>query len=264
MGLAAFALVSQRWRRASLVHGTLEDYPRLQEVMTAEVLDARLAAINELIQTTYPQIWLDSYLFFLAILLVVFAAVLSISLQSTNQDKSKLWYPLLVLVGPATIACYTSRRRTLYYVKFHRFQTNLQTLLKEMTVSDASRHIKWFHRRPREDESPSDLLLEPPMSKYSIALIIQVVQIDPEDLAQQVDDVNLVLPSYHAAIEDVVLDVGVQDPQQRRHPSDERDLGDNASSPLSFPLPPQYDDAHAIEMTNIAGSSRADPPQYHA
>ncbi|ORX47782.1 hypothetical protein DM01DRAFT_1385794 [Hesseltinella vesiculosa] len=255
MGLASFPIVSQRWKRAALVHATYEDYPRLHDYMTPEVFQVRLDTIKEVIRTSYPQVWIDSYLFFSAIFLVIFAAVLSISLQTTSQDKSQLWYPLLILIGPAIIAFWTSRRRSRYYVKYMKFQEKLQKLLKELTMLDSTLlHIKWHERRPREDDSPAELHLPLPISQYAIPLVIDVIQVNPEDIARlTTDSDNIALPSYNAAIEDIVLDVGVVDPQQR-HPNDEHDLGTPSSS-FSYPLPPVYD-GHGVELTLV------NPPQY--
>lgn len=77
----------------------------------------RLAAIEQHVAKEYPQIWIDTYLFLIAILLVAVAAAISIVARAANAG---LWYPLIILLVPAMIAFFTTRRRNTYYIRLAR------------------------------------------------------------------------------------------------------------------------------------------------
>ncbi|KAI8098939.1 uncharacterized protein BX664DRAFT_319965 [Halteromyces radiatus] len=271
MGLAEYALISRKWKPAILIHKPTEQYTQLLEYISVELLNSRLETIDELVRTSFPRIWIDTYLFFLAIFFVLFAAALSIGLQSNNQ-RDKLWYPLLILIAPAFIAFWTSRRRGLYYGKLKKFNELLQKCLKEFNSVDTAQHIKWHHRRIREDDTTESLALSPPLSQWQIMLVIEVLQVDPEDIHQLEDQQGMILPSYHAAIEDLVLDVGPRENHNRQPGENQRDLNNvhqHHLSPLSYPLPPDYYNmtsnpipppSNDIELSSIPSSL---PPNYH-
>lgn len=132
-----------------------------------------------------------------------------------------------------------------------------------MTSADISRQIKWNYRRLRVDDTAQELRLCPPLSSWTIELVIEVIQIDPEtDLAREMGET---LPSYRAAVQDVVLDIG---------PSSQGDLdggcGNNYSDlllPREMDLsdmtrihpvepPPAYERGNTDETTTLA------PPAY--
>ncbi|ORZ13965.1 hypothetical protein BCR42DRAFT_483145 [Absidia repens] len=271
MGLAEFALVSRKWKPAVLMLKSTNDYSNLLEYIAPNVLESRLSNISSLVQNSYPQIWIDTYLFVLAIFFVLFAAAFSIALQATASQREKLWYPLLILIVPVIIAFWTSRRRSEYYEKLKIFNELLQKYLKEFNSTDMAQQIKWQHRRLREDDTAESLALPGPLSRWQVVMIIEVIQIDPEDIHPLVDGMDMVLPSYNAAAEDIVLDIGPLD-RTNRHPMEEQDIGlDDAHTPqssLHYPLPPEYNQSspspqprqEIIELTSISPSS---PPTYH-
>jgi hypothetical protein len=65
----------------------------------------------------YPHIWIDTYLFFVAILFVVGAAAFSIIARAVDLS---MWYPLIMLLIPGIIAYFTTKRRNVYYKKLAR------------------------------------------------------------------------------------------------------------------------------------------------
>lgn len=75
----------------------------------------------------YPHIWIDTYLFFAAILFVIGTAAFSVV---ANATKLPMWYPLAMLSVPAIIAYYTTKRRNVYYRKLAKvwlmFKMNLE------------------------------------------------------------------------------------------------------------------------------------------
>jgi Flp pilus assembly protein TadB len=76
-----------------------------------------LKALEENIKKEYPHVYVDSVLFGAAILLVVVAAVFSIVSRAVGIS---LWYPLLILVVPAGIGLYITRRRNTYYKRLEK------------------------------------------------------------------------------------------------------------------------------------------------
>ncbi|KAI9309376.1 hypothetical protein BJ944DRAFT_18112 [Cunninghamella echinulata] len=255
MVLAKFALVSRRWRPACIVHKKYEEYPLL---MPAETIQQRMDTIKELVHKAYPKIWIDSYLFLIAIFFVIGAAVFSIALQqSSPEDKRNLWYPLMVLLVPASIAFWTSRRRSVYYRQIGQFHEHLQICLKELTVLDTARQIKYQSRRPRDDDLTEQLNVP---GHWHITLIIEIVQIDPENINQHDD----ILPHYNSAVQDIVLDMAPIDSLPRHTSEQHYHQQMNSSQPcLSYPLPPEYDDStrrtEAIELSATPTS----PPRYN-
>ncbi|KAI8334361.1 hypothetical protein BC941DRAFT_504277 [Chlamydoabsidia padenii] len=263
MGLAEFALISRKWKPATLVHKKTEEYTGLLEYIALDVLDTRLITISKLVRTSYPQVWIDSILFFTAIGFVLLAAAFSIGLQATASQRDKLWYPLLILAVPVFIAFWTSRRRATYYVKLKNFNELLQKCLKEFNSVDTTHQIKWQYRRLREDDTAALLGLPGPLGRWQVVVVIEVIQIDPED-AHMANEVDMVLPSYNAAVEDVVLDIG---PSEDRHPNEDRDLGDDSPHPsYAYPSPPDYSgnssspDQH-IELSTLPHHT-SPPPTY--
>lgn len=65
----------------------------------------------------YPHVWIDTILFFIAVVFVILTAAFSIVARAANLS---LWYPLIVLVVPAVIAFFTTRRRNSYYEKLSK------------------------------------------------------------------------------------------------------------------------------------------------
>ncbi|CAO3589472.1 unnamed protein product [Absidia cylindrospora] len=262
MGLAEFALISRKWKPAVLMLKSTNDYSSLLEYIAPNELESRLNTISSLVQNSYPQIWIDTYLFVLAIFFVLFAAAFSIALQATASQREKLWYPLLILIVPVIIAFWTSRRRSEYYERLKIFNELLQKYLKEFNSTDMTRQIKWQHRRLREDDTAEALALPGPLSRWQVVMIIEVIQIDPEDIYPLANGMDVVLPSYNAAADDIVLDIGPLD-RMDRHPMEEQDIGLDAHT-----HPPQYTHTspspqprqELIELSSISPSS---PPTYH-
>ncbi|CAO3629527.1 unnamed protein product [Cunninghamella blakesleeana] len=222
--------------------------------MPAETIKERINTIQDIVLKSYPKIWIDSYLFLVAIIFVIGAAAFSIALQQTSDGSHNLWYPLLVLLVPASIAFWTSRRRGVYYRQIGEFHEQLINCLKELTVLDTTRQIKYRSRRPRDDDLTDQLGVP---TQWHISMIIEISQVDPEDINHQ----DEILPHYNSAAQDIVLDIAPID-HLPRHAS-EQNSTNNATQPYStFLPPPEYDDStrrtETIELSNTATS----PPQY--
>jgi hypothetical protein len=90
-----------------------------------EELESRLKAIAYHIETQYPHVWLDTWLFTTAILFVIGTAAFSVAARAIDLS---MWYPLILLVVPAVIAYITTRRRNRYYTKLSRVRTRANIL----------------------------------------------------------------------------------------------------------------------------------------
>lgn len=106
---------------------------------------------------------------------------------------------------------------------------------------DRPHQVRWDYRRLRDYDTARDLHLPPPVSNWSISLVIEAVQIDPETevLARGMMGADT-LPSYGAATHDVVLDMGPDlqcEDDYRLQPMREMDVTDQ---PI---LPPSYREA---------------------
>ncbi|KAI9319412.1 hypothetical protein BX666DRAFT_1840741, partial [Dichotomocladium elegans] len=203
MPLAVFPLIIRRWRSSGLVCDTYEAFPHLAEYLPEDIFDARITSLKKLVGELYPNVYPDSYLFVCSALLVIAAVIFSI--YARNLEIS-LWYPLLILLLPAILACWSSRRRSAHYTKLRKFHDRLQTLLKEMTREDVLRQVKWDFRPVRAYDNAASLHLRPPLSSYTVGLVIEATQADSAD--EVTHETGDVLPSYIAATQDVVLEIG--------------------------------------------------------
>jgi hypothetical protein len=112
-----------------------------------------------------------------------------------------------------------------------------------------TRQVKWSFRRLRETDTAVSMHLKPPLSKYSINFIIDVIQINTEnELAEEGE----ILPAYDTSMMDVVLDIGPEVEQapgnrseyiapqnrlihsHRLPPAYERDLGEPLHPPPAY------------------------------
>ena len=73
-----------------------------------------MKTITRLVLREFPHVCLDSHLFVLALVLVIGAAIFSIAARALSIT---MWYPLCILIIPAIIAYWTTRRRGLYFIK---------------------------------------------------------------------------------------------------------------------------------------------------
>lgn len=82
--------------------------------------------LNSHMYTQYPHIWIDTYLFFTAVMFVIGAATFSIIARAVNLS---MWYPLIMLLIPGIIAYFTTKRRNVYYKKL----ANVWNIYKSMS-----------------------------------------------------------------------------------------------------------------------------------
>lgn len=93
-----------------------------------EVFNARMERLQLLIRKEFPNIHPDSYMFSVAILLVIITAVFSIIARGLEIS---MWYPLLILLAPGLLAYWTTRRRSMHYLKMS--QVSVQNLVPAYT-----------------------------------------------------------------------------------------------------------------------------------
>ncbi|CDS11193.1 hypothetical protein LRAMOSA03456 [Lichtheimia ramosa] len=236
--------------------GTLPKLPKDQ-------FDSHMATLRQLVRKEYPNIYPDTYMFMSAIGFVIATAAFSIVARGLEIS---MWYPLLILVAPAILAYWTTRRRSVHYIKMNNFQEHLQQCLKDISELDRPHQVRWDYRRLRDYDTARDLHLPPPVSNWSISLVIEAVQIDPETevLARGMMGADT-LPSYGAATHDVVLDMGPDlqcDDDYRLQPMREMDVTDQ---PI---LPPSYREASSSSPTQQQQQQQPlpvqPPPAYDA
>ncbi|KAI8644581.1 hypothetical protein BD408DRAFT_383450 [Parasitella parasitica] len=232
MTLASFPLLIRRWNRSKLYHINHSQYAQLVEYMPEDVFLTRLKTIDEHVYKEYPHVWTDTYLFLAAILLVVIAAAFSVVARAANIS---MWYPLIILVMPIMIGVITTRRRNTYYSRLTKYYESLQSCLKELNSLDVTRQVKWGLRRLRDGDTANSLHLRPPLSRYHINFIIDIIQIDTEnELAQDGE----ILPAYHTSMTDIVLDIG---PEMQQAPGNRSNYISLRIQASPHSLPPAYE-----------------------
>ncbi|KAG2221721.1 hypothetical protein INT45_007127 [Circinella minor] len=243
MALATFAVVIHRYKRCAFIVAEYEVYQNLAEYLPKEIFEQRMKTINNLVKEKYPNIYPETYMFSIAVILVIATAAFAILGRSLDIS---IWYPLAILIVPAMLGYGSTRRRSQYLRKFLSFQNMLDTCLKDMTTQDLTHHVKWGYRKLRECDTAHTLHLKRPLSSWTVSIVIEAIQMDPEMDTTRV--IGEVLPSYAIATQDIVLDVGapVQDTvvQLREMdltdvPSITRSTHDRGHSPF-LPPPPDY------------------------
>ncbi|KAJ8654091.1 hypothetical protein O0I10_010302 [Lichtheimia ornata] len=253
MPLAVFALVIHRYRPSRLVIAPYESYPQLAEYLPKDQFDSHMLTLRQLVRKEYPNIYPDTYMFMSAIGFVIATAAFSIVARGLEIS---MWYPLLILVAPAILAYWTTRRRSIHYIKINNFQEHLQQCLKDLSELDRPHQVRWDYRRLRDYDTARDLHLPPPLNNWSISLVIEAVQIDPEaEVIARGMTGGDTLPSYGAATHDVVLDMGPDlQCDDDRHPLEsmrEMDVTDQQRI-----LPPSY-----LEASSSSPSPSSPPTQ---
>ncbi|KAI9478398.1 MAG: hypothetical protein EXX96DRAFT_539499 [Benjaminiella poitrasii] len=254
MALASFPLIIRRWKRSSLYHAEYSKYPQLQEYLTEEDFLSRMDTINKHIFNEYPHAWIDTYLFIAAVILVIAAAIFSVVARAITLS---MWYPLIILIAPAIIAFITTKRKNTYYMKLNNYYDSLQSRLKEFSSLDVTRQIKWNFRRLKETDTAVGMNLRPPLSRYRINFVIDIIQIDTENelLAEEGE----ALPAYNLAIRrDVVLAVGPEVEQVPGNRSEYITVPSSAAlvmtseqySPLTLQPPAYYENQSTIRANN--------------
>ncbi|KAI9489780.1 hypothetical protein BDB00DRAFT_747778, partial [Zychaea mexicana] len=203
MALASFPVVIHRYKRSVFQVGGYEAYGNLAEYLPKEIFDQRMATIRAIVKERYPHIYPETYMFMAAVVLVVATAALAILGRTLDIV---IWFPLLILIAPAVLAYGTTRRRSQHQRRFLAFQDVLHLCLKDMTAQDLTHHVKWDYRRLREGDTAQLLNLSRPLSSWTVSLVVEAIQIDPEmDLNREMGEA---LPSYGDATRDIVLDIG--------------------------------------------------------
>ncbi|KAI9496206.1 hypothetical protein BDB00DRAFT_744278, partial [Zychaea mexicana] len=210
MMLGTFALVSRRWRPSSVVYSNYEDYAQLTRFIPKELFEARMTTIKQLVRKEFPHTWLDSHLFVLAIALVIVVAAFAIVARALTIA---MWYPLFILVIPAVIAYWTTRRRGLRSIKMSKFHDKLHECLRKLTVMDAAYRIRWSYRRLKDVDNRESLRLRSALDRHTIALVIEVTRVEYScSSGREQQRRSDILPTYESVQQDIVLDVGPPPP----------------------------------------------------
>ncbi|KAG2189033.1 hypothetical protein INT44_004175 [Umbelopsis vinacea] len=157
-------------------------------MLPRETFHARTKELRQLVRRKYPSSHWDYYIFLLAILSVIASAAFSLVARAAGVS---MWYPLLLLVFPAILSLWTSRRRSTMVYRIKEFEKTLKSHLGDLNKRDASQHhLKWTVRRATRSDR---------VEKATACLVIELAQCDPE---VDVDP----LPTYQEASEHVDTD----------------------------------------------------------
>ena len=74
-----------------------------------------MRTIKKLVKKKYPNIYPETYMFSIAIILVIVTAAFAILGRSLDIS---IWYPLAILIVPAMLAYGSTRRRSQHLRKF--------------------------------------------------------------------------------------------------------------------------------------------------
>ncbi|KAI8379414.1 uncharacterized protein BYT42DRAFT_485061, partial [Radiomyces spectabilis] len=164
---------------------------RLNTKLSKEEYLDRMQQLQVLVRTTCPSNHIDYYIFVFAISCIICSAAFSLIARSADIS---MWYPLILLLIPALLSFWTSRRRSTMLVRIKEFERSLKQILREFTKTDSLSRLRWSFRRPTpEDAVPSQY------GSARLCLIIELAQLDPE-LGTYFADHNDGLPSYQTAL----------------------------------------------------------------
>ncbi|GAB5591633.1 hypothetical protein Unana1_06533 [Umbelopsis nana] len=180
----SMVIITQRWRPPRLLYEAYDNLEDLSEFLPRETFESRTKALSSLVRKRYPSSYLDYYIFILAILFVIASAAFSLVARAAGVS---MWYPLILLVFPAVLSLWTSRRRATIVYRIKEFEKMLKSHLSDLNKKDASQHqLKWSVRRATRHDR---------VSRATACLVIELAQCDPEA------DVDT-LPTYQEASED--------------------------------------------------------------
>ncbi|KAG2227887.1 hypothetical protein INT45_002125 [Circinella minor] len=178
------SIINMRWRPPRIWFEDNEQITSLGDILPKEVFDSRLDQLNQLVRTKCPSSHAESYVFIFIITCIVCSAGFSLAARSTSIS---MWYPLVLLIVPAALSFWTSRRRTTLVYRIKKFEQELKQALQEFNEKD---QIIWSFRRPSSDDP-----LPNNFQTARLCLVIELTQPDED------------LPSYQAAVTNVVAPI---------------------------------------------------------
>ncbi|CDH56487.1 predicted protein [Lichtheimia corymbifera JMRC:FSU:9682] len=178
-------IITLRWMPPRIWFEDHDQIPSFIEFLPKAIFEERLRQLDRLVRTQCPSTHIEYYVFVFVIACVACSAGFSLAARSADIS---MWYPLILLLVPAALSYWTSRRRATFVHRIRQFELALKQTLREFNKTD---RLKWSFRRP----SAHDAL----PSKYKNARLCLVIQIS--HYAEE-------LPSYHTAVmsSSIVLD----------------------------------------------------------
>ncbi|KAI9488199.1 hypothetical protein BDB00DRAFT_877670 [Zychaea mexicana] len=183
--LMTISIINMRWRPPRL---WLEDHERqiavFSDILPKQVFDARLQQLNRLVRAQCPSSHTEYYVFVFIITCIACSAGFSLAARSADIS---MWYPLILLLVPAALSFWTSRRRATLVLRIKQFEQALKQTLREFNKKD---RIRWSFRRPTAgDPLPTEF------RTARLCLIIELGRAEEE------------LPSYQAAVTDAASSI---------------------------------------------------------
>ncbi|KAI7855406.1 hypothetical protein BDC45DRAFT_506121 [Circinella umbellata] len=226
--------------------------------MSKETFEERMKKMNQLVIKDFPHVWIDTYLFTLAMILVIAAAIFAVIAVELDIVT---WYPLCILVIPAIIACWTARRRSLYTIKLNKFHQNLNECLGNFSMMDSQNHsLQWTYRAANDidrrncESSLNYSRLNNCINKnhhHAAILVIEIIRQHVDSRSQRPsgtftnnnsigqDDITEILPMYTSVTQDIILDMGPPPQHSYFYQQDQQQQMEENSFMLAFP-PPIY------------------------
>ncbi|ORZ03498.1 hypothetical protein BCR43DRAFT_520634 [Syncephalastrum racemosum] len=162
----------------------------------------RLLRLEHLVRHECPSSHVDYYVFCFVITCVMCSAGFSLAAQSADIS---MWYPLILLLIPAGLSFWTSRRRGRLGYRVNQFECTLKQTLREFNKVDCNAYnVHWSFRRPAPtDPDTPHLVLR---SSWRLCLVIQVASTtihthrDNSTSISSISTSNEELPSYQSAL----------------------------------------------------------------
>ncbi|KAI8139030.1 hypothetical protein BJV82DRAFT_628773 [Fennellomyces sp. T-0311] len=177
--LTSMSIINMRWRPPRICFDDYERTATFSDLLPKQVFDDRLEQLNRLVRNKCPSSHTEYYVFVFIITCIACSAGFSLAARSADIS---MWYPLILLVIPAALSFWTSRRRASLVYRIKEFERVLKQTLREFNKSD---RVRWSFRRPTGNDSI-------PVN-YRTARLCLIVEISPEEEE---------LPSYQAAVVD--------------------------------------------------------------
>ncbi|KAI9253487.1 hypothetical protein BDA99DRAFT_540739 [Phascolomyces articulosus] len=183
--LTSMSIINMRWRPPRI---WFEDdelrIATLGDILPKQELETRLKQLNQLVRAQCPSSHIEYYVFIFIITCIACSAGFSLAARSADIS---MWYPLILLIIPAALSFWTSRRRATLLYRIKQFEQVLKQTLREFNKKD---RIQWSFRRPTSDD--------PLPNKFRTARLCLIIE-----LTRPEED----LPSYQAAVTDVAFPI---------------------------------------------------------
>ncbi|KAI9317410.1 hypothetical protein BX666DRAFT_2120977 [Dichotomocladium elegans] len=188
--ITSMSVITLRWIPPRICWEGYVQIPSFVDFLPKHIFDERLSQIERLVREKCPSTHVEYYIFVFIIACIVCSAGFSLAARSANIS---MWYPLILLIVPAALSFWTSRRRSTYVHRIKEFEQALKQMLKDFNKMD---RVRWSFRRPSANDT-----LPIKYKRARLCLVIQISSYSEE------------LPSYQTAVmSNIALDNSFHQP----------------------------------------------------